>query len=320
MQSETIPARAFTTDVLPERERYDAFRDEMARQVMRLDVRRAVGSAFYSSFHFAGLGEAGCGAFDFSPAAYGRTPELIADGNDDFVLLINRSAPLHEDRGDSVTLAGGALLQNNSRAAYIETNDTGSLWNVVIPRKALLAVAPGAEDMVGQTFDAGSMPLRLLRAYVSTLLDDNAIAPLTLATAAQHLTELTALVLSVGGAPVDIRATAKAARTVALQRAIRTRLSQPGLTLGAIAKAQGISERYVQRLMQDQGTSFTDYVLDQRLSLAYHALASPLHRHRRISDIAYSVGFSDLSHFNRSFRRRFGASPRDLRRAALMQG
>lgn len=35
---------------------------------------------------------------------------------------------------------------------------------------------------------------------------------------------------------------------------------------------------------------------------------------RGISAVAYDVGFSDLSYFNRVFRRRFGATPSDVRR------
>ena len=35
--------------------------------------------------------------------------------------------------------------------------------------------------------------------------------------------------------------------------------------------------------------------------------------HERISQIAYSVGFGDVSNFNHSFKRRFGMSPRQYR-------
>jgi AraC family transcriptional regulator, positive regulator of tynA and feaB len=33
----------------------------------------------------------------------------------------------------------------------------------------------------------------------------------------------------------------------------------------------------------------------------------------RISDVAFRWGFGDISHFNRSFRQRFGFSPREYR-------
>ena len=43
-------------------------------------------------------------------------------------------------------------------------------------------------------------------------------------------------------------------------------------------------------------------------------LADPSHDHLPITDIAYAAGFGDLSHFNHSFRRRYGATPREIRR------
>jgi len=36
---------------------------------------------------------------------------------------------------------------------------------------------------------------------------------------------------------------------------------------------------------------------------------------RRISDIAYDAGFGDLSYFNRVFRRRYDATPSEIRNA-----
>ncbi len=45
-------------------------------------------------------------------------------------------------------------------------------------------------------------------------------------------------------------------------------------------------------------------------------LCDPKWRHRKIADIAAEAGFNDLSYFNRAFRRRYGATPSDLRAAA----
>jgi AraC-like DNA-binding protein len=42
-------------------------------------------------------------------------------------------------------------------------------------------------------------------------------------------------------------------------------------------------------------------------------LASPHHVGDTISAIAFAVGFADLSHFNRAFRRRYGCTPSDVR-------
>ena len=75
----------------------------------------------------------------------------------------------------------------------------------------------------------------------------------------------------------------------------------------------------MQRLFAWSGATFTAFVLEQRLSLAYRLLGDPGCFHRKVSDIAYSSGFGDLSYFNREFRRRFGNAPnaiRDARKAA----
>ena len=40
-------------------------------------------------------------------------------------------------------------------------------------------------------------------------------------------------------------------------------------------------------------------------------------RERTVSAIAFDVGFANLSYFNRRFRRRYGATPSEVREAAF---
>jgi AraC-like DNA-binding protein len=42
-------------------------------------------------------------------------------------------------------------------------------------------------------------------------------------------------------------------------------------------------------------------------------LADPAERDRSVSEIAYHWGFNDAAHFSRTFKARFGMSPRDAR-------
>jgi AraC-like DNA-binding protein len=81
-----------------------------------------------------------------------------------------------------------------------------------------------------------------------------------------------------------------------------------------VARAHGLSSRQAQRFFAHSDTTFTEFVLAERLSLAHRLLNEPRFRHRKISDIAYSTGFGDLSYFNREFRRRFGDSPSAIRK------
>ncbi len=69
-------------------------------------------------------------------------------------------------------------------------------------------------------------------------------------------------------------------------------------------------------LFEKKGLTFSDFVLGERLARVHHVLIDPGLRHRPISDIAFAAGFGDLSYFNRTFRRRYGATPSDVREAA----
>ena len=40
--------------------------------------------------------------------------------------------------------------------------------------------------------------------------------------------------------------------------------------------------------------------------------------HSAVGAIAYDVGFGDLSYFNRCFKRRYGATPREIRNGSTM--
>ncbi|CAL77081.1 putative transcriptional regulatory protein, AraC/XylS family [Bradyrhizobium sp. ORS 278] len=106
------------------------------------------------------------------------------------------------------------------------------------------------------------------------------------------------------------------ATTLAVRRAIHERLREPGLTVATIASVVGISERYVHKLLARAGTSFSDLVMQRRLDGIARDLRDPACAGRDIGRIAFDWGFSDLSHFTRRFKQRFGLRPRDWRAQA----
>jgi AraC-like DNA-binding protein len=102
-----------------------------------------------------------------------------------------------------------------------------------------------------------------------------------------------------------------AARLAAALDQIAARFQDPELSVAAVAQTQGISPRYLQRLLETFGICFTARVNELRLQRAFGLLTEP--GARRISDIALEAGLSDISHFNRSFRACFGDTPGAVR-------
>jgi AraC-like DNA-binding protein len=87
--------------------------------------------------------------------------------------------------------------------------------------------------------------------------------------------------------------------------------SDEELSLSKVAKASRINRNHLsEKFKQVTGMNFVDYVARLRFEKARDLL---LNSKRRISEIAFAVGFQSLSQFNRVFKKRSGKSPREFR-------
>ena len=83
------------------------------------------------------------------------------------------------------------------------------------------------------------------------------------------------------------------------------------LSLQSVATAAGASIYHFCKVFRKAtGLRFTDYVARVRAEDARTELLNP---NRRISEVAFDVGFQSLTQFNRAFKRIFGHSPSDFR-------
>ena len=111
-------------------------------------------------------------------------------------------------------------------------------------------------------------------------------------------------------------ASATSSQTALLHRifeSIERRLHEPDLTPGRIARLEGISDRYLQKVLESAGQNFSAYLRERRLQHCRADLASPAEARFSVSEIAFRRGFNDAAHFSRTFRERFGLTPRDFR-------
>jgi AraC-like DNA-binding protein len=158
--------------------------------------------------------------------------------------------------------------------------------------------------------------LRLLADYAGWLLSAGAsIEPRLLNLSVRHVQDL--LVLTIGPR-ADF---AETARTRGL-RAARLKLAKSyvvahshrrDISIATVAASLNVTPRYVQRLFEADGTTFSEFLVGQRLARAHRLLCRPETSHTAISTVAYDVGFGDLSYFNRRFRRLYGLTPREVR-------
>jgi len=94
---------------------------------------------------------------------------------------------------------------------------------------------------------------------------------------------------------------------------IEQRLRDPELSPCAIAQGLKLSSRYLRMIFASRSETVSAYILRRRLEECARQMADPQWRARSIAEIAFGWGFNSAPHFTRTFRDRYGVSPRHYR-------
>jgi AraC-like DNA-binding protein len=193
-----------------------------------------------------------------------------------------------------------------------------------VPRDAIAPLAGSIDDALIRMVPAGSEAIKLLVTYARAIAEEQQSldTPELQRLVATHIHDLIAVA---AGATRDGYAIAegrgiRAARLRAIMSDITANLLDCDLTVAAVAQRQRVTPRYLHKLFEGEELTFSTFVLSQRLSRAHRMLCDPRFGDRSISSVAFDVGFSDLSYFNRTFRRRYDATPSDIRHSARRNG
>jgi AraC-like DNA-binding protein len=208
---------------------------------------------------------------------------------------------------------------NNAEVGSIMLSSASRFTTFRVPRSAIAALVPDLDAAVARRIPAGNVALTHLVGYLASALDTGAlVTPELQQLAVTHVYDLLSVAL---GATRDATETAmgrgvRAERLRAAKAFIVRHLGRRDLNTATVAMHLGVTPRYVHLLFETEPESFSEFVLAQRIESARRTLTDPRFVGHAISTIAYAAGFNDLSHFNRTFRRRYGTTPSDVRAAA----
>jgi len=305
-----------STHGVPEAHRVTAWRDGIKR-IVRPDVEALPDICFQADLTIRILPGLGIVSGEHSPFRVGRSRTLVADGNDDLVLLVRTGNGVLSRRNREIPVASGdsILLSNGNVGSYVFASPA-KILALNLPRAPLKRLLRDLD-----VTRLGPVPcndaLRLLDNYLTVVENDRALAsPQLCRTVVAHVYDLVALAV---GATHDAAAEAgerglRAARLCAIKADIADGLHRgSNISIGELAGRQRVTPRYIQMLFEAAGTTFTQFVLGERLARAHCMLINPNLPARGIASVAFDVGFGDLSYFTRSFRRAYGARPSEVR-------
>jgi AraC-like DNA-binding protein len=310
-----------STDDYPERDRLAIWQEVIGRSLFNVDIKSADDAAFQAEADILSIKDCAVSNIVSSQIQYSVAKDQHGHARDLInIIIVKRGRIRGRQRGLEVTIGP-------DQAFAVLANETGSVdlleeteaFNLCLPISTIQPLVQDLGRTLARPLDHNPCALRLLDTYAGTLLSlDSPLCHNVAETATTHLTDLVGNVL---GSLDDQTQTSetrgiRAARRQAIKEDIAANLTRHDLSPDEIAKRLGITPRYLRKLLQDDGTSFSDFLRHMRLQKAHHLLSDPRHNDRSISTIAYYVGFNDLSYFNRCFRRQFGVTPSDVREPA----
>ena len=308
----------FSTDKVHPRDRFSYWREEASKAFVTHDFSSSVGRSFRGSIRAGSLDVLSLALFESDAAAIKRTQRCLRqDADDDLLVCMQTSGKMivHQDGRDAPVGVNDMVLIDSRRPFSLTTgNGHGSLV-VKVPRGELQGRLGDVTSLAARAISSrepaaalASGFLAMLPKHIETLsgkigskVAQQALDLVTLAFAAN--TSVECVVLS----------SRRTAALLRLKATIEGALGDHTLRPAGAAASAGLSVRYANALLAEEGTSLERFIMLRRLQHCHQALSDPAQTYRTVSDIAYSYGFSDLSHFTRRFKAQFGRVPSECR-------
>jgi AraC-like DNA-binding protein len=317
--SDCVVVRFSTADYAP-RERADAWHEVYGRTLQKMDIEPLAADELHvvdaTLLRMPGLAMMAGRRF---AAIYHRRQQFIDHDGVSITWALSSSCQAHQIGRSVDVTRGQAIVLTSAEPGHLRVPRLDYYFNLLVPRRCLSPLIADLDDAYGRPIAANSPALQLLTRYIGILQEAETFGvPELRRQAVLHIHDLLALAVGATRDAAEIAKSrgARAARLRAIKQDIARGLDQPDLSVATIATRHRIKPRWVQRMFESEGTTFTEYVLAQRLARAHRLLTDPRYGTQKIGTIALDIGFGDLSYFNRAFRRRYGMTPSELRATA----
>ncbi|WP_341235942.1 AraC family transcriptional regulator [uncultured Sulfitobacter sp.] len=254
---------------------------------------------------------------DAHPVFRGKS-EISSSPLDCFYLNLQISGQCAVSQKDTTITpkAGDVYIFDSSKSFEMQHLDCASVGvaSLVIPKINLPGVNLEEPNFLSQHPIYGDLLIECIRTLAQSA---NTAANVDL----DHLTKviqgLVPLASQTSLHPRD-QTSQSSAQFLRIRRVLRQNCANPDFGIGQCSKFTSLSRGYIHQICASQGQRFGKMLLDERLRLVKLYLLSAERQHSPVSSAAYDAGFTDLSHFGRVFREKFGQTPGAWRRSKQM--
>ena len=312
-------ARVLSTDVVDAHERLAYWNEAVSDTYVRLDTT-APGRDVVGEIRADSLATLELSRVTATAQRVRRTPSLIAAAAEDYFLVSiqtrGRGAVVQDGR-TAVLGPGDFALYDSTRPYELHFDAAFQQYVLMLPGPTLRSQLRRAPELTARVVHGSRGAGHLMIEMIRTLAADvDVLEPAAAAAVAQGVGHIVVAGLSSLAPTEPAPEPELAARREQIKACARARLRDPGLTVAVIAAALHTSVSTLHRAFAGEPCSIAEWIWAQRLDAIRRELCDPAQRHRTISDIAFSWGFVDASHFSRAFKARFGCTPREVRAQA----
>jgi AraC-like DNA-binding protein len=312
----------FSTEVLPDVERFPVFCEELIRRQVALDVVSERDAQFSGTIKRCLLGMVDVAKITTTEASYVRTPELVSDGRDAVFAVICLEGSMLCTQGDEPIriLPGEGVICDSVEPGGLEVETDTRYWALKVARADMTRMVPHIKRFAGLRLSNTGMAVKLLTRYLDGLQGSDALGNQQEARIfGEHLVDLISMAIGAHGDLLQLaeKRGVRAVRHAAVLREIERNISDNRLSAASVAEMMGVTPRYIHFLLEESGRTFSEHVLARRLQLVETLLGDAAKSNLKISAIARQAGFTDMSYFNRSFRSHFGDTPSGFRKRKL---
>lgn len=298
---------SFSTDDLPEAERFDTYRKLYAGGTDAIQT----GPGFHAHIRAVSLG---CiVAFDrrLHAIAHERTAERVRQsGFEHFTVQLNVSGRFLADAGKGAKpVEPGQIVLFDMTQPMRNEAEQAHILTFSVAREVVESAVPDATSLHGRILS--SEVCGLLADYMMSLVKR---APTLAPPAAAGATRVFATLLTSALSACTVESALDSAAMTRRERArrhIEKNLASPDLGPDTIAQAIGVSRSTLYALFRPLG-GVAKYIQARRLSRLRAALARPTET-RMVAQLCYEAGFASESHASRAFKQIYGMPPGQFR-------
>jgi AraC-like DNA-binding protein len=297
-------------DAVRPSERFDYWRDVVCKNYVSANATVPRGNEpFSASLATNRVGPILLSDLDAPMHYWQRGPRHIRrDDQDVYILsLLEKGLGELDQYGRRVVQGVGDMVLYDSSAPF-DYNFAAHMKLVKIPRHVFDSRIAKPRDLVAVRFSDNSPLKPILAGLITTASSLDLSKQADSIVGARVANSIVDVLVSMCDLFLDgVPQSGGAPQLEKVLRYARANLENENLTPETLANAGGMSVRTLNRLFGTIGTSPMRWIWTERLRATHRALTE---KHvNSVTEAAFKYGFSELSHFSRSFKKMFGVTP-----------